>query len=182
MYFPGERAADVPHAYRSWSLPLPQEMTAPIALRLPPVDIVPEPLRDELTVHVRIAYLGKPEEGARLVAPIRDLGPALIHTMAQMPYAEVGTIHAGPPVPLPVYEGSARLSGLPEAAVEAILRGLKRWTIAEGTLNCLSVRDTEPGSVREAFGKDMHDRLAMVKRGYDPANLFRVNHNIPPIR
>lgn len=247
LYFSGERAADVLHAYRSWALTLPPEMTASVALlRLPPLDIVPEPLRDKLTVHVRIAYLGKPEEGARLVAPIRDLGPALIDTVAEMPYAEVGTIHADPPVPLPVYEGSARLSGLPEAAVEAIvraagpaaecplammevrqlggalgrapqvpnavsgrdaafqvfcagvggateaplinasidtvLRGLKRWAIAEGTLNYLSARDTEPGSVRDVFGKDVHDRLAMVKRGYDPANLFRVNHNIPPVR
>ena len=34
-------------------------------------------------------------------------------------------------------------------------------------------------AIPESFGGD---RLAMVKRGYDPANLFRVNHNVPPIR
>ena len=53
--------------------------------------------------------------------------------------------------------------------------------VSEADAN-LSARDTEPGSVPDASGKDVHDRLAMVKRGYDPANLFRVNHNIPPIR
>jgi hypothetical protein len=222
-------------------------MTASVALlRLPPLDIVPEPLRGKLTVHVRIAYLGTPEEGARLVAPIRALGPAIIDTVTDRPYTEVGIIHADPPVPLPVYEGATRLTGLPEAAVEAILRaagpeadcplaivevrqlggalgrapqvanalggrnaafqvflagvggpteaplmyasidevlrGLKPWAIAEGPLNFLFEREAEPGSVRDAFGKDVHDRLSMVKRGYDPANLFRVNHNIPPVR
>jgi Berberine and berberine like len=59
-------------------------------------------------------------------------------------------------------------------------RGLPAGVLATG--HYLSARDTEPGGVRDAFGKDVHDRLAMVKRGYDPANLFRVNHNIPPIR
>ena len=247
LYFPGEYAADVLHAYRSWAATLPEQMTASVALlRLPPLDIVPEPLRGTFTVHVRIAYLGTPDEGARLVAPIRALGPAIIDTVTDMPYTRVGTIHADPPVPLPIYEGSARLTGLPEAAVEEIvraagpgadcplamvevrqlggalgraprvanavggrgaafsvfcagvggpaeapllyasidevLRGLKPWTIPEGPLNYMFVRETEPGSVRDAFGKDVHDRLSMVKRGYDPANLFRVNHNIPPIR
>jgi hypothetical protein len=247
LYFAGEYAADVLHTYRSWAATLPEQMTASVALlRLPPLDIVPEPLRGTFTVHVRIAYLGTPDEGARLVAPIRALGPAIIDTVTDMPYAQVGTIHGDPPVSLPIYEGSARLTGLPEAAVEEIvraagagtdcplamvevrqlggalgraprvanavggrgaafsvfcagvggpaeapllyasidevLRGLKPWTIPEGPLNYAFVREAEPGSVRDAFGKDVYDRLSMVKRGYDPANLFRVNHNIPPIR
>jgi len=246
LYFPGEFAGDVLHAYRSWAATLPEEMTASVALlRLPPLDIVPEPLRGRFTVHLRIAYLGSPEEGARLVAPIREIAPAIIDTVADMPYKDAGAIHADPSSPLPVYEASARLAELPEAAVEAIVRaagpdadcplamvevrqlggalarepevpnavsgrnarfqvfcagiggtmeapfiyasmdevfrGLKPWKIAEGTLNWLSMRDIEPESIRDAFGKDVHSRLVAVKRAYDPANLFRVNHNIPPV-
>lgn len=246
LYFPGEFAADVLHVYRSWAATLPPQMSASVALlRLPPLGVVPEPLRGRLTVHVRIAYLGTPAEGARLVAPIRAIAPTIIDNLGEMPYQEVGAIHADPPVPLPVYEGSARLTCLPEAAVDVILesagpyadcplgmvevrqlggalgrapehanavagrdaafqvfccgvggpmeapfiyagmdevfRGLKPWTIPEGTLNYLSAREIAPEIVAATFGKS-HDRLTAIKRAYDPANLFRLNHNILPGR
>lgn len=179
-HFPGEFAADVLHTYRSWAAALPEEMTASVALlRLPPLDIVPEPLRGRLTVQVRIAYPGTPEEGAPLVAPIRSIGPAIIDTVTGMPYTDTGAIHADPPVPLPVYEGAARLAELPEAAVDTILR--TAGPDADCPLPYLTAREIEPDSVREAFGKDVHDRLGAIKRAYDPGNMFRVNHNIPPV-
>ncbi len=34
--------------------------------------------------------------------------------------------------------------------------------------------------VRDAFGRDAYERLATVKKKYDPANLFRMNQNILP--
>ena len=35
--------------------------------------------------------------------------------------------------------------------------------------------------VRAAFGAPNYDRLRAVKAAYDPANLFRSNHNVPPL-
>jgi Berberine and berberine like len=40
--------------------------------------------------------------------------------------------------------------------------------------------DEGPARVREAYPGSTWDRLAAIKRRYDPANLFRRNHNIPP--
>ena len=31
-----------------------------------------------------------------------------------------------------------------------------------------------------AYGPDKLDRLVSLKQRYDPENLFRINHNIPP--
>jgi FAD/FMN-containing dehydrogenase len=39
--------------------------------------------------------------------------------------------------------------------------------------------DGEAG-VRAAYPRETYDRLASIKAVYDPENLFRVNHNIPP--
>jgi FAD/FMN-containing dehydrogenase len=42
------------------------------------------------------------------------------------------------------------------------------------------VNDEGPDRVRQAYPGSTWDRLAEVKRRYDPANLFRLNHNVPP--
>jgi FAD/FMN-containing dehydrogenase len=42
------------------------------------------------------------------------------------------------------------------------------------------INDEGPDRVRQAYPGTTWDRLAAVKRRYDPTNLFRLNHNIPP--
>jgi FAD/FMN-containing dehydrogenase len=38
----------------------------------------------------------------------------------------------------------------------------------------------DPSAVRQSYPAPTWDRLAAIKRRYDPTNLFRLNHNIPP--
>jgi FAD/FMN-containing dehydrogenase len=122
LYFDGQLAPQVLHAYRTWTEQVPDTMTSSVALlRLPPVPAVPEPLRGRLVVHVRIAYLGSAGEGEDLVAPLRAVGERVIDTVAEMPYTDVAAIHADPTDPLPAYERTMMLSGLDGPAVDALL-------------------------------------------------------------
>jgi FAD/FMN-containing dehydrogenase len=45
-------------------------------------------------------------------------------------------------------------------------------------VNYLDVHEED--RIRNAYGAETYDRLAAVKRRYDPGNLFRVNQNIRP--
>ncbi len=40
--------------------------------------------------------------------------------------------------------------------------------------------DEGQARVREAYPGSTWDRLVAIKSRYDPTNLFRLNHNIPP--
>ncbi|GAA1881214.1 FAD-binding oxidoreductase [Asanoa iriomotensis] len=122
IFFPGERAGAVLHAWRAWIDSTPDELSSSIAiLRMPPAGPVPEPLRGRLVVHVRVAYLGSAEDGARLLAPVRAAAPAIIDAVGELPYPAVAAIHSDPVDPLPVYERSALLSDLSPEAVDRLV-------------------------------------------------------------
>lgn len=49
-------------------------------------------------------------------------------------------------------------------------------------VNFLSDAGTNDGGARTAYGDDVYNRLARLKREFDPANLFSNNHNVRPAR
>ncbi|HEV7623668.1 MAG TPA: FAD-binding oxidoreductase [Amnibacterium sp.] len=62
--------------------------------------------------------------------------------------------------------------------VQRVSDRLKPLGVGRAYVNGLT--DTDPSIVAEAYGQATYDRLAAVKRSYDPANLFHRNHNILP--
>ncbi|WP_432031095.1 FAD-binding oxidoreductase [Streptomyces antibioticus] len=119
-------AADHPHdlldAYRAWTLTLPEELTSSICLMTcPPWPSVPEPLHGRYAAHVRIAFTGSAEEGERLVAPLRALGPRLTDTVREMPYTQAGTIYQDPLVPHAYFGGNVLLRELDPAALRTVV-------------------------------------------------------------
>ncbi len=110
------------HAFREWTTTLPEAATTSVAvLRLPPDPGLPEPLRGQTVVHLRFAHTGPADEGAALLAPMRAAAPALIDTVADMPYAAVDAIHMDPTDPMPTFYAGATLRELPAEAVDAVL-------------------------------------------------------------
>jgi FAD/FMN-containing dehydrogenase len=122
IFYPASATAEVLHAFRTWAPTLSEQTTTSIALlRLPDLPQLPETLRGRFVVHLRIAHLGSVEEGERMLAPMRAVAPALIDTVAEMPYADVDAIHSDPTDPMPVHQAGVVLRHLPAEAVDALI-------------------------------------------------------------
>ncbi|MEU8817451.1 FAD-dependent oxidoreductase [Actinoplanes sp. NPDC048796] len=91
------------------------------ALRGPPIPQLPEPLRGAHVLSVRFAHLGPAEEGEALLAPMRAVAPALIDTVAEVPFAVAATLHNDPVDASPYQDRSLGLSGLPDAALDKLI-------------------------------------------------------------
>ncbi|MFF0202704.1 bagremycin/ferroverdin biosynthesis FAD-dependent oxygenase BagK/FevA1 [Streptomyces sp. NPDC005017] len=236
LHFPGDSAAEVLHAWRSWTESVPEETASSLALlRMPDRKPVPPFLRGRLVVHVRVAHLGPGDEGERLVRPLREAAPALVDTLGEMPYTRFADIHDDPALPVPHDERSAMLRELGPDAADDLLRlagpgsdcadfmvelrhmggALGRQAEVPGAVDhrdaayCLTTLGppgtrtghvvdgmahrgtgrshlnflTGPGTARLAergYTPADYARLGEIKSRYDPENLFRFNHNIPP--
>jgi FAD/FMN-containing dehydrogenase len=235
LYFGGDAAAEVLHAWVDWTRTVPEDMSSSVMLARGP--------DGRYVVQVRIAYVGASAEGERLIAPLRALGPALDDTVREIPYAEVGSIHHEPDEPVSAFDKSLLLRELDPRAVDTLLslagpdadvsyiaelrhaggafarpperrsavggrdaaytmfsasiiepgrledirrehaalhRAMAPWSTGGAVLNFMGVDDVAVDRVRTAFTPEDFARLQHVKAAYDPDNLFRITHNIPP--
>lgn len=77
--------------------------------------------------------------------------------------------------------GRPELAQLVEEQLTALERAVAPWAQDEIMPNLLGERQgSTTEELRAVYGPDRYDRLAEVKRKYDPANMFRMNHNIIP--
>ncbi|WP_159471066.1 FAD-binding oxidoreductase [Streptomyces caniferus] len=118
LVFDGERIDTALAAYLRWTETVPDELTSSLALIVyPDLPQLPESLRGRHLAQIRIAWTGSAEEGERLVAPLRAVGPRVSDQLREMPYAESHTIHQDPSDPH-AYDGdNALLGGLDAAAL-----------------------------------------------------------------
>ncbi|WP_447037446.1 FAD-binding oxidoreductase [Streptomyces sp. DSM 118878] len=108
--------------YERWTRTLPDTLTSSVsALPYPDIPQLPPHLRGRYLVSVRVASTGSAADGERLVAPLRQLGPAVSDTLREMPYAESHTIHSDPDFPHAYYGDNVVLSGLDVAAAGELL-------------------------------------------------------------
>ncbi|WP_285782488.1 FAD-binding protein [Microbispora sp. NBRC 16548] len=114
-------AAHVLGSYLAWAKEQPDEMSSSATLlRFPDAPQLPEDFRGRSFVQVRVVYTGDEEQGARLVEPLRALGPEK-DTCGAMPYTQITEIYQDPKNPVMVHLRSALLRELDDEAVEELV-------------------------------------------------------------
>ena len=79
--------------YRDWIAEAPDElMTIVIHRKAPPLPFVPTELHGQPVVAIACCYAGPPEEGERVVAPLRGWGRSVLDLCAPKPFLEHQTM------------------------------------------------------------------------------------------
>lgn len=120
-----------------------------------------------------------PDSGSPLVhVEIRSLGGGL----DRPPAAPDAVSTRGLPFQLFAFGvGGPDQAGVLRGALDDLIRGLRPWADSRSLPNFLSPDEAgTPDQVRALYGNDIYARLAAVKAEYDPANRFRINHNVTP--
>ncbi|MGC4748374.1 FAD-binding oxidoreductase [Micromonospora sp. DT201] len=61
-----------------------------------------------------------------------------------------------------------------------LVQAIQPWSTGRRFVNFLGASDATAEGVAAAYAPKTYERLAAIKRSYDPTNIFRVNHNITP--
>ncbi|GII93985.1 FAD-binding oxidoreductase [Sinosporangium siamense] len=100
LFFDAGRVPDVLDGWRRWTADVPEGMTSGVtALPYPDLPVLPAPLRGRHVAQIHVCYAGPAEEGRDLVEPLRSLGPVLLDTLRDLPYAESGKVFDEPDRP-----------------------------------------------------------------------------------
>jgi FAD/FMN-containing dehydrogenase len=122
-----------------------------------------------------IELVGPDAETALVIAELRALGgawdrePAVPNAVATrgLPYSLLG-VAAGP------LSQEQQL----KRSVADLLDGMKPWQGDRRNVNNLA--PDEAADAAAIYGPERYERLASIKKTYDPANMFRLNHNVMP--
>jgi len=241
LFFPVERAREVLHSWHELTPSLPEAITSVgRVLHFPPLPEIPEPLRGGSFAIVEAAYLGSERDGAELLRPLRELGPA-IDTFAMVPPVALAELHMDPRDPVPYLTADRLLGDLPAAAIDDLLAaagpgsgstllgfelrhmggalarsepghgaratldgsyslfalGLTGDSASEAAVEADLDRLTaaaapwvvgryanfteRPIDASTFYPEETYRRLQAIKTLYDPNELIRANHPIPPV-
>jgi hypothetical protein len=152
MFFELERAAEVLHAWSALLPSLPDElMSWASIMHFPPIPDVPSYARGRSFAVVMAAFLGDEAEGAALLRPLRELGPAR-DTFATVPPVVLGDLAMDPLDPVPAHMTHQLLDGLPGPAIDELMAKVGPGSGRGETLTILQFRHMGGALAREAPG------------------------------
>jgi FAD/FMN-containing dehydrogenase len=126
VYFSGRDSARVLTAYRDWVAALDERTSTSIALlHLPPNPQLPEMLRGQFVVHLRIAHVDNSDgdleaTGRALLAPMVAAAPIIDDYTRVMEPDEIPDIHRDPVAPTAATYRGGFLDNLDDATVAAL--------------------------------------------------------------
>ena len=108
-------------AWVAWCAEAPEGATTAFRLIDVPADpAIPGELRGRRIAMIDGAVLGDDASAAEVLAPLRALRPEF-DTVGRVPAASLVRLHLDPEGPTPAYASSTLVSGLPDAAIAAII-------------------------------------------------------------
>jgi len=112
----------------------------PILRRAPPAPFLPEAIHGELVLVVAMCYAGDPEEGRRVLAPLRSVGDPVADAVGPMPYVDFQSLFDGASGPgARNYWKSHYLAALDGAAIDTLCEHVARMTSPESVVGMLSL-------------------------------------------
>jgi FAD/FMN-containing dehydrogenase len=123
MYAAGD-AGEVLRGWRAYVADAPDEVTSDVLmLTMPPAPSLPEAVHGRRVVVPQAVYAGPPEEGERVLRPLRELGTPLADISSVMPFrfAQAAFDPMYPRGQWRSYWKSAFLTGLPDEAIDVLV-------------------------------------------------------------
>src|SRR4051812_35092632 len=186
LIFPMERADEVLNAWRDWVDTVPDEVTSVgRLLQIPPLPDIPEPLRGRRLVVVEAAMIMSEDEAAKLLKPLRRLGPEM-DTFATIPATELQELHMDPPQPVPGLGDHMLLRDLTRAGIEQLVEVAGHASTSP--LLSVEIRHLEGALGRPAPGNGatpaLDARFAMFAVGMtmDPVMTAAVRAYLPVVK
>jgi FAD/FMN-containing dehydrogenase len=121
LIWPWEQSHAALSRWAEWIQTVPDEMTSVgRILRLPPLEMIPEPLRGRDIVVVEIAYNGADGSGEELVRPLRELKPEM-DTVDTAPVTVLSRLHQDPEGATPAFVDHLLLDSVGSDGVDAFV-------------------------------------------------------------
>jgi len=122
VMFDPARTGDAFRAYREWALEEPDESNSALAvMTMPPVDMVPEPIRGKRVLMLRAFYFGDAGNGHALYAPLLEAGgEPIFGGLRATSFADAAAMLGGAPPPMAAELHLELMHEVPDAAIDAV--------------------------------------------------------------
>jgi FAD/FMN-containing dehydrogenase len=120
LIHPIDEAKDLMRAYRDYVDSAPEDLaTGTAIIQAPPAEFIPGHLHGKPVLGMFVLFIGDPDEGTGVVAPLKALGPPAVDLVAPMPYtAFQALIDPFAPPGWQNYHRGMHLPALPDDAID----------------------------------------------------------------